>query len=135
MSMDNAGIFELAALQIGAARSASLLTPIIDLDGMSAVTLEAAFLWGSGGATVTAVVCTSFDRGTTWRQVARFDFATASATKTANLSGLTPKGVASYADLSAEGVSDGLLGDRLAVLLTSTGTYAGSVLSVRALVR
>lgn len=133
--MNDAGIFELAALQIGAAKSQSLLTPIIDLEGMSAVTLEAAFLYGAGGATVVAVICTSFDGGTTWRQVARFDFATASATKTANLSGLTPKGVAAYLDLAAEGVSDGVLGDRLAVLLTTTGTYTGSVLSVRASVR
>jgi hypothetical protein len=133
--MNNSGIFTLAALQIAAARPLALLTPIEDLDGMTAVTLEANFQYGSGGATCSAIVVTSFDDGVTWRHVARFDFTTAAAVKTANLSGLLSKAVAAYADLASEGVNDGLLGDQLAVYLVSTGTYVNTTLSVRASVR
>lgn len=133
--MDNASLKTLAALQIGAARALALLSPISDLDGVSAVTLEATFQYGSGGTTCSAIVATSFDGGTTWRHVARFDFTTAAAVKTANLSGLISKAVAAYADLASEGVNDGILGSMLAVYVVSTGTYANTTLSVRASVR
>jgi hypothetical protein len=133
--MDNAGIFTLAALQISAAMSLKLLTPIPGLGGMSACNLEANFQYGAGGATCSAIVATTFDGGTTWRHIARFDFTTAAAVKTANLQALGAKGVAPYADLASEGVNDGLLGDQLAVYLVSTGSYAGTTLSVRAAVR
>lgn len=133
--MDNPGIFPLMALQIAAARPLALVSPITGLDGMSAVTLEANFQWGSGGATCSAIVATSFDGGTTWRHVARFDFTTAARVAVTNLSGLLSKAVASYSDLASEGVNDGLLGDRLAVFLVSTGTYVNTTLSVRASVR
>lgn len=133
--MNNSGIFTLAALQVGAAQNA-LLTPIEDLDGMTAVSLEASFQYGSAGTTFAAIVMTSFDDGVNWRHVARFDFTTASAVKTANLSGLKSNAIAAYVDLASEGVNDGLLGDRLAVRIISTGTYAGSTtFSLRASVR
>ncbi|MES2030848.1 MAG: hypothetical protein V4477_16835 [Pseudomonadota bacterium] len=133
--MDNPGVKTLAALQIGAARPLALLSPITDLDGMSAVTLEASFQYGSGGASCSAIVATSLDGGTTWRHIARFDFGTAAAVKTANLSGLLSKAVAAYADLVSEGVNDGLLGTQMAVYVVSTGTYTNTTLSVRASVR
>lgn len=133
--MDNAGVFTLAALQIGAALPQSLLTPIADLDGVSAVTLDVNFAYGAGSGTVSVIVVTSFDGGSSLRHIARFDFTNAAAIKTANISGLTAKGITAYADLASEGVNDGMLGDMLAVLLTTTGTYTGSTLSVRASVR
>jgi hypothetical protein len=129
--MDNPGVFTLAALQITAPKSLALLTPIADLDGMSAVTLE----YGSGGTNFSAIVATSFDGGTTWRHVARFDFTTASVVKTANLNGLKSNGVAVYQDLASEGVNDGLLGDLLAAHIVSTGTYANTTFGLRASVR
>jgi len=132
--MDNPDVYTLAALQISAAQNA-ILTAIKSLDGMTAVSLEAVFQYGSGGTTCAAIVMTTFDGGTTWRHVARFDFTTASAAKVANLSGLLSKAVTVYADLNSEGVNDGILGDQLAVRLISTGTYAGTTLSVRASVR
>lgn len=128
-------VYPLAALQISAARPLALLAPITGLAGMSALTLEANFQWGSGGSACSAIVATSFDGGTTWRHVARFDFTTATAVKVANLSGLLSKAVAPYADLASEGVNDGILGDQLAVFLVSTGTYVNTTLSVRASVR
>src|SRR5690242_13400556 len=117
--MDTPGVKTLAAMQIGAARPLALLSPITDLDGMPAVTLEASFQYGSGGTACSAIVATTFD-GTTWRHIARFDFGTAAAVKTANLSGLLSKAVAAYADLASEGVNDGLLGAQLAVYIVST---------------
>lgn len=133
--MDNANVYPLASLAIGAARSLSILTPITDLDGMEAVTLEANFQYGSGGTTCSAIVATTFDGGTTWRHIARFDFTTSAAVKVANLNGQLSKAVTVYADLASEGVLDGVLGDQIAVLVQSTGTYVNTVLSVRASVR
>jgi hypothetical protein len=133
--MDNPGLQVLAALQIGAPKALALLTPIINLAGMTAVTLEANFQYGSGGTNCSAIVATSFDGGTTWRHIARFDFLLATAVKVVNLSGLLSKAVTAYADLAVEGVNDGILGDQLAVYLVSTGTYVNTTLSVRASVR
>ena len=45
------------------------------------------------------------------------------------------KAVTSYAALSANSVNDGVLGDRLRVVIDSTGTYVNTVLSVIAAVR
>jgi hypothetical protein len=133
--MNNANVYPLAALAIGAARSLSILTPVVDLDGMEAVTIEANFQYGSGGTTCSAIVATTFDGGTTWRHIARFDFTTTGAVKVVNLNGHLSKAVTAYADLASEGVLDGVLGDQLAVLVQSTGTYVNTVLSVRASVR
>lgn len=109
---------------------------ITGLDGLTALTISARLAYGSGGATVIATVKTSLDQGTTWLAIARIDFATASAHKVANVSGLTPKTTPAAVTLGAEGCVDGVLGDRLRVDVTSTGTYADStVLSVRVAAR
>lgn len=129
------GVYTLASLGITAALSAQAQTAIEDLDGMSSVTIEASFAYGSGGTTCIAVVQTSFDDGTTWRDIARFEFATASAVKHANLQANGAKAIAAYAALASETVLDGVLGDRLRCVVTSTGTYANSTLAVRASVR
>lgn len=136
--MDNPGVQTLAALQISAAISQSLLMPSqgpADLSGMAAVTLDVRFAYGAGSGTVSVIIVTSFDGASSLRHVARFDFANADGVKTANLSGLVSKGITAYDDLASEGVNDGLLGDMLAVLLTTTGSYTNSTLSVRASVR
>lgn len=128
-------VYSLAALAITTALTDSAQTPIDGLEGMTAVTLEAVFSYGSGGTTCKAWVQTSFDGGTTWRDIAEFDFTTASRTAVANLSGLLSKAVTTHNALAAEGVVDGVLGDRLRVKVTSTGTYANTSLAVRASVR
>lgn len=133
--MLNPGTYTLGSLSITAALSAQAQTAIDDLDGMTAVTLESVLAYGSGGTSVAAVVQTSLDGGTLWRDVARFDFTTASATKHATLSGLLSKAVTSYATLSSESVYDSVLGDRLRLVVTSVGTYANTTLTVRAAVR
>lgn len=128
-------VYTLASLSITTALTDSAQTAIEDLDGMTAVTIEANFAYGSGGTTCKAWVQTSFDGGTTWRDIAEFDFTTATRVAVANLSGLLSKAVTAYAALTSEGVTDGVLGDRLRVKVTSTGTYVNTTLSVRASVR
>ncbi len=133
--MNGQGIYTLFAGAITTALTSEASDAIVDLDGMNAATLVAKLGYGSGGTSIAAVVQTSLNGGTTWLDVARFDFTTSSATKTANLSGLTAKGVAAYAALGSEGVTDGLLGDRLRAVITSVGTYVNTTLDIRASVR
>lgn len=133
--MLNPAVYTLAALQIAAARSLSLLTPITGLAGMKSVGLECNFQYGSGGATCSLLCATTFDGGVTWRHCARFDFTTATAVKTVNLQALTSKAIGAYADLAAEGVNDQLLGDQLAAYIVSSGTYVNTTASLRASVR
>jgi hypothetical protein len=134
--MNNAGTFTLAALQITAAKTLALLSPTTDLDGMAGVTLTMNFKYGSGSGTVTAIVATTLDGGTVWHQIARADFANASALKYCSLgSEADVAGIALYADLGAEGVNNGLLGNQLALMLAVTGSYQNTTLDVRASVR
>jgi hypothetical protein len=132
--MNNPGVYTLASIDLTTALTGQTYTAIEDLDGMTAVTLVCAFGYGSGGTTAAVTVQTSAD-GTTWYDVARFDFATASATKVANLSALLSKAVTSYAALSANTVMDGVLGIQLRANITTTGTYVASTIAVRASVR
>jgi hypothetical protein len=129
--MDSPGLKTLAALQIGVARSLALLTPITGLAGMSSCNLVARFQYGSGGATFSAIVATSFDDGATWLHIARFDFTTSAVVDYASLSSV-PKAITAYVDLAAAGVNDGLLGDQLAVYIVSTGTYVNTTFDLRA---
>lgn len=132
--MNNPGLKSLATLSLTTALSAQAQTAIIDLDGMTAVTLEARFGYGSGGTSCTALCQTTLD-GTNWIDIASFDFVTASATKHCNLEGLLSKAVTAYGALSANSVYDGVLGDRLRCVVTSVGIFANTTLSVRASVR
>lgn len=132
--MDNPGLKSLAALSITTALTASAQTAITNLDGMTAVTLEARFGYGSGGTSCSALVQTQMDNQN-WIDIASFDFTTASAVKHCNLEGLLSKAVTAYAALTANTVYDGVLGDRLRCVVTSVGVYANTTLSVRASVR
>lgn len=129
--MNNPGVFTLAALQLSAPMSQSLLTPITDLAGMVENGLAFDFRYGSGTGTAVAIVATTFDGGTTWWHITRFDFAVTSLRryKTHILSSIS----ATYADLTSDNThNEGLFGDQLAVFLTTTGTYSNTTLSVRA---
>jgi hypothetical protein len=112
---------------------------ITGLTNLSAVSVQARFVYGSGGTTCKAYVQTSIDQGTTWIDVACLAFATTNATKVVNLSGMTPVTTpATPVDgaLADNSSLDGILGDRLRVKVISTGTYAGgTVLSVRVMER
>ncbi len=131
----NTAVYTLASTSITTALTSSAQTAITDLGGAQAVTVTAAFSYGSAGTTAVVVIQTSLDGGTTWYDVANFAFTTASATKYVNLSGFTAKAVTSYSALTSDTVNDGLIGDRLRAVITTTGTYANTTLSVRASVR
>jgi hypothetical protein len=135
--MNNPGVYSLATVTVttAIASPAGKQTAIVNLAGMTAVSLEFDFTYGTGSGTVVAVVRTPLDGGTKYRDIARADFANASAVKHCNLEGLLSKGITAYAALAAEGVYDGVLGDSLICEITSTGTYANSLIAVRASVR
>jgi hypothetical protein len=144
--MNNPGVFNLGDRTITAALTDQVITEasgvegaqsdIRNLAGMTGVTIEAKFVYGSGGTTCLVTIQTSLNQGTDWIDVARLDFATANARKTVNLSAAAAAAVAAVAALSAEGKVDGVLGDRLRAKVTSTGVYAGNTsISVRAAVR
>jgi hypothetical protein len=133
--LENPGVYTLAQLDITAVLAASAQTSILNLDGMQAVSLMAAFAGGAGGTSLTAVVQTTMDGGATWQDVARFDFTTTGQRKIANLDGMTPKGVVSYAALGADSVLDGYLGNRLRAVVTTVGVYSNTTLLIQAAVR
>lgn len=138
MTIANPGIKSLADFAITAAGTQTG-TAIIDLDGMTALTLQARLAYGSGGTSAKLYIQTSLDQGTTWLDIACIVFGTASETVALNLSGLTPKTTQvtpTDGALADDTAVDGILGDRLRAKVTSVGTYSGStVLSVRASVR
>jgi hypothetical protein len=95
--------------------------------------LQANFAFGSGGATVSAFVQTTLDGGNTWADVANFSFTTSSAISIFNLSNfaaviaaITPTNGA----LTANTAVSGIMGNMWRVLLTTTGTYAGTTLRI-----
>jgi hypothetical protein len=141
------GIFDLGSRAITAALTDTVITEatgqagnsqayVDRLAGMTAISLVAAFTYGSGGTTAIVTVETAFANGV-WYPIARLDFAQTTATKFITLSGLTPRlSPLTNATLGAEGAVDGILGDRLRAKVTSTGTYgASTMLSVLASVR
>jgi hypothetical protein len=112
---------------------------ITGLTNLTAASIQARFVYGSGGTACKVYVQTSIDQGSTWVDVACVAFGTANATKVVNLSGLTPvttPATPTDGTLTDNTCVDGILGDRLRVKVVSTGTYAGgTVVSVRAMER
>lgn len=103
------------------------------LGDIAAACIQCNFTYGSGGTSVKIVIETTFDQGSTWIEVARFAFTTASAEKLFNLSAMTAK-IAAYTPvaLSDDTAVDGILGDRWRARKIVVGTYAGnSSVSVR----
>lgn len=121
-------ILLLPTATIGAA-AASVLGAVFDgLAAMESATFIAKFLYGAGGTTVKAWIQTSFDQGLTWVDIANFAFTTAAATKISTVKAATVAAAAyvpTDKTLADDTIKDGLLGDRLRVAYTSTGTYTG----------
>ena len=130
--------FSLCDVAITAAQPSVAYSPIIDLYGMQAATITARFAYGTGGTSAKAYVQTSLDAGITWIDIACFAFTTASGIRVINLSGLTPVTTA-YAPtdgaMADDTVKDGILGSSMRVKLLTTGTYANTVMSVKASAR
>lgn len=132
--MLNPGDYSLCEQSITTALNAVALTPIQNLEGMKAATIEAKLSYGSGGSSLKVWVQITLDRGATWIDVACFAFTTASAVKVINLSALTPVTTAitpGDGAMADNAVQDGVLGSAMRVKLTSTGTYANTIVSVQ----
>lgn len=135
--MNTPGLYSLADRALSTALNEAQ-TPILNLSGMTAVSLQCRLAMGTGGTTCKVYVQTSLDQGTTWIDIACAAFTTTGAVKVFNLSGLTPRTtplVPSDGALADDTCVDGILGDRLRARLITSGTYSGAVLSVRAAVR
>lgn len=132
--MLNPGDYSLCDLAVTTALSGVAQTPIQNLEGILAATIEAKLYYGSGGTTMKAWVQVTLDDGATWVDIACFAFTTSSAVKVINLSGLTPKTTAvtpTDGALADDTCIDGVLGSAMRVKLTSTGTYANTIISVK----
>ena len=96
---------------------------------MFSLTLQANFVYGSGGTTCKVFLQSSLDAGTTWYDVACFSFTTASARKIMTIKSGSTGTLSAYTatdgTLANDTAKDGMLGDRLRVKIISTGTYAG----------
>lgn len=142
--MQNPGIYNLGDATISTAVTDLVITAgssasgaaqaFIDrLAGMQSVVLVANFTWGSGGTSVAAIIQSTLD-GVQWFDIARFDFTTASAAKTATIvrSAAAAATIASLV-LASEGVNAGRLGGKLRAKLTTLGVYSGNTsISIRA---
>jgi hypothetical protein len=132
--MINPGDYSLADLAITAALNAVAQTPVVNLEGILAATIEARFAYGSGGTTAKVWVQATLDDGQTWNDIACFAFTTSSAIKIINLSGLTPVTPAvapSDGAMADNTVQDGILGSAMRAKISTTGTYSNTILSVK----
>ena len=122
---------QLVSETITAALSAVSRGETSGLHGMKELSVEANFVYGSGGTTAKVWIQTSLDGGSNWIDIMSFAFTTSSLRKihtvvmpavVATRTNVTP-GDAALADNT---ILDGILGDRLRAKVTTTGTYAGS---------
>lgn len=103
-----------------------------NLAGMRSVVAWANFDSGADGTTVNAVIQTSLDQGSTWIDIIRFDFTTSDRKAHSAVGTFAAGAVTTLAALGSEGKTDNVLGDRLRLKVTSTGTYSGNAtLAVR----
>jgi hypothetical protein len=96
--------------------------------GLKSLTCQAIFTYGSGGTAAKFYVQTSLDNGVTWTDIMSFAFATATLTKQSSTKftvALAPAITPTGGTLADNTILDGLIGDQVRVLGTTTGTYAG----------
>jgi hypothetical protein len=132
--MLNPGDYSLCDLAITTALSGVAQTPIQNLEGMLAATVEAKLSWGSGGTTAKAYIQTTLDDGQTWIDIACIAFGAASETVLLNFSKLTPKLTQltpSDGSMADDTAIDGILGSALRAKITTTGTYSNTAFSVK----
>lgn len=134
--LKNLGDVALAA--INAATTATVVTSAPDssgqtvayidgLEGMLSAGLEINFAYGSGGTSLKVIIETSGNQGTTWTEVWRAAFATASEENKVNLSALTPVTTPyTPAALADDATKDGVIGDRWRARILTVGVYAGN---------
>lgn len=129
-NLSNPAIIPLGTFQIGAAGT-QIGTPQINLQGLTALSCQVRFAYGSGGTKVNVYLQSSIDTGNSFFDIANVAFTTSSGVELINLSGLnsvtTPQAAANLS-LADNTSLNGPLGDRLQAVVVSTGTYAGGTL-------
>jgi len=93
------------------------------------LTIQAKFVYGSGGTNTTAYVQTSLDDGATWIDIYAFQATTASLTRIVNLTSgtaVTSPATPTDGSLTANTAVNGIIGNRIRVKYVTTGTYGGT---------
>jgi len=125
------GPLTLGDFQVAAAATQTG-TPVTNLQGLTALSCQARFFYGSGGTQTNVFIQTSLDQGQSWFDIANIEFTTSSGIEAINLSGLnsvtTPTAPQNLA-LSNNTTFNGPLGDRLQAVVVSTGTYGSNTLA------
>jgi hypothetical protein len=129
----NPGIVPLGNFQIGAAGTQyNVAGPQLNLQGVTALSCQVRFAYGSGGTQTNVYIQTSIDQGQSFFDIANVEFTTSSAVDEINLSGLnsvtTPTAAVNLA-LANNTTLNGPLGDRLQAVVVSQGTYGGGTLA------
>lgn len=123
-------IVPLGNFQIGAA-GPQIGIPQLNLQGLTALSCQVRFAYGSGGTKTNVYIQTSLDGGFSWFDISNTAFTTSSGLEAVNLSGLnsvaTPT-VLTNLTLADNTTLNGPLGDRLQAVIVSTGTYGGGTL-------
>ena len=119
---------QILAAVLAAAVTADVSSGVFVLGRLESLTLQAIITVAGGGTTAKAWVQTSFDGGVTWVDIANFAFTTATATRLYHLTPVAVTTIATPTDgtLADNTAVNGLIGDRLRVKLTTTGTYTGA---------
>src|SRR5204862_674163 len=91
IAMLNPSIYSLGDQVLTTAVTGLVLTPVVDLAGLTAITVQVRFAPVSGGTTCKAWVQTSLDQGQTWTDIFCAAFTTTAGFKIVTLSGLTPR--------------------------------------------
>lgn len=114
----------LGTVSFTTAVTGSATTAITGLGDVGSLNLLVEFTAVSGGTTCVARVQTSLDNGSTWYDIARFDFTTSAAVKYACCHGTTATAPTALAALGTGDTKiDGLIGNQLRLSVTTTGTY------------
>lgn len=117
---------DLGTIAVTTAVTGQSSTPITGLGKVQSLSLIARLTYTSGGTTIKVYVQTSLDQGSTWYDIKQFAFTTAGAVKgAAILSGSAVTTTALTTGTASDDTAvQGIVGDQLRYVVTSTGTYA-----------
>lgn len=130
----------LAETAITTAVTGTTTTPITKLAGMKYLVVQGTFAYTSGGTNAKFWVQTSIDGGTTWMDIICLYYTTAdkvnyySVAVNIGANALEDKAQQDGA-LEVNGTTTGLLGDRLRLKYTTTGTYVGTTIKIDAVAK
>lgn len=119
----------LLNLTITTALTAQTSTAVDIGPDVLSLAVQYTFTYGSGGTTAKFWLQTTLDGGTTWIDIANWAGTTASETRAFNLSALTAvttQYTVTDGTLTDDTAKDGIIGTKLRLKYTTTGTYAGS---------